>query len=258
MKQTPEQRDALRRLLTDAGCPVLRDPGYKIAPIGLVIEIIPGMSFSSIFELAQGGTGYAIEFVLRNEAKRPIDIEGFQIRMSWGIPKVSLLPPPVRSSPKYPHYSFPEPGPYYDADWILNRFFARRKSRLNPNQELEGVLVASSAERIPVEIQHLARVIATLVIFDSRQNSFSTRFKLPVIRDQFVGREDSDRARNASKAEDVRRHGGTSRHPLVAPPSPLPTAAEELKKVEDVRRSIFEELERIHLKHKKTTSPIEP
>jgi hypothetical protein len=258
MKQTPEQRDALRRLLTDAGCPVLSDPSFKIAPVGLVIEKIPGMSFSSIFELAHGGTGYAIEFVLRNEAKRPIDIESFQIRTPWGIPKVSLLPAPAKSSPKYPHYSFPEPGPYYDADWILNRFFARRKSRLNPSQELVGALVASSEERIPVEIQHLARVLATLVIFDSRGNPFSAQFKLPVIRDQFVARKHSEGIRASSRIEGAFRRKSASPHPLVAPPAPPPRTAEELKKEEDVRRSIFEELERIHLKHKKTTSPIEP
>jgi hypothetical protein len=236
LKQTPEQRDALRRLLTDAGCPVLSDPGYKIAPIGLVIEKIPGMSFNRIFELENGGTGCAIELVIRNEANRPIDIVGFQIRMPWGIPKVSLLPPPERSSPKYPHYSFPDPGPYYDGDWILNRFFARRKSRLNPREEREGVLVVSSEENIPVEIPHLARIIATLVIFDSRGNPFSAQFKLPVIRDQFVARKLSEEIRASSKTKDVLGRESASPHPLIAPPAPPPPTAEDLKKEEEVMR----------------------
>ena len=71
MKQTPEQWDGLVRRLNDGGCPVRSDHGYKVSPVGLVIEKIPGMSFNSIFDLKQGGTGYAIELTLRNEATRP-------------------------------------------------------------------------------------------------------------------------------------------------------------------------------------------
>jgi hypothetical protein len=254
VKQTPEQRDGLERRLNDGGCPVLSDHGYKISPMGLAIEKIPGMSFNSIFELAHGGTGYAIEVVLRNEANRPIDIQGFQIRTPWGIPKMSLLPAPRKSSAKYPHYSFPEPGRYFDGAWVLNRIFARRKSRLNPGEELEGVLVTSSEEIIPVEIPHLARIIATLIIFDSRRNAFPAQFKLPVIRGQFVARKHSDVVRTPSEAEDARRRRGASPHPLVAPPAPAP---ESLKEQEEFMLSFFKEVERINLKHKHATKPIE-
>jgi hypothetical protein len=227
MKQTPEQWDGLVRRLNDAGCPVRSDHSYKIAPIGLVIEKIPGMSFNSIFELAQGGTGYALELVIRNEANRAIDIQGFQIRTPWGIPRVSLLPAPAKSSPKYPRYSFPEPGPYYDGDWILNRIFARRKSRLNPGEEHEGVLVVSSEEIIPVEIPHLARIIATLTIFDSRGNEFSAQFKFPVIRNQFVARKYSDGTRTSSNAQERSLRDDPSLCPLVASPGPPVETKEE-------------------------------
>jgi hypothetical protein len=182
MNYTSEQWDALMRRLNDGGCPVLHNHGYKIAPTGLSIEKMPGMSLSQIFTLALGGTGYAIELMLRNEANRPIDIQGFQIKTPWGIPKVALLPAPKKSSARYPHYCFPEPGPYYEREFVLNRFFARRKSRLNPGEELEGVLVASSEEMIPFDVAHLARIIATLVMFDWRGNAFSAQFRLPVIR----------------------------------------------------------------------------
>ena len=166
MKQTPEQWAGLVRRLNDGGCPVLPDHGYKVSPVGLAIEKIPCTSFSSIFDLQQGGTGFAIELTLRNEAPRPINIVGYQIRTPWGIPMLSLLPAPKRSSARYPHYCFPEPGPYYEGDWVINRYFARRKSQLQPGEQIEGVLVASSEEMIPLDIPHLARIVVTLYVFD--------------------------------------------------------------------------------------------
>jgi hypothetical protein len=149
MNQTPEQFDGLVRRLNEGGCPVLADHSYKITPVGLVIEKIPGLSFSSIFDVKQGGAGYAIEMSLRNEATRPIDIVGWQVQTPWGIPKLALLPAPKRSSNWYPHYCFPEPGPYFDGDFCINRYFARRKSRLQPGESIEGVIVASSEDPIP-------------------------------------------------------------------------------------------------------------
>lgn len=189
MNQTPEQLDGLMRRLTEGGCPVLAHHGYKVNPIGLLIEKIPGMSFNSIFDLKQGGASYAIELALRNEATRPIDIVGWQIRTPWGVPMLSLLPAPKKSSNRYPHYCFPEPGPYFEGDFCINRHFARRKSRLQPGEQIEGVLVASCEDPIPLEIPHLARVIVTLRVFDSRQNAFSAQFRVPVNRRELIARE---------------------------------------------------------------------
>ncbi|MFZ1975372.1 MAG: hypothetical protein WAU89_21185 [Candidatus Acidiferrales bacterium] len=189
MNQTPEQFDGLVRRLNEGGCPVLADHGYKINPVGLLIEKIPGMSFSSIFDLRQGGAGYAIEIALRNEAPRPIDAVGWQIQTPWGVPTLSLLPAPRKSSNQYPHYCFPEPGPYFDGEFCINRYFARRKSRLQPGEPIEGVIVASSEDPIPLEIAHLARIIVTLRIFDSRQNAYSAEFKVPVDRRELIARE---------------------------------------------------------------------
>jgi len=71
----------------------------------------------------------------------------------------------------------------------VNPFFARCKSRLNRGDKIEGVLVASSKELIPLEIPHLARVIVTLVVFDTRGNAFSAQFRLPVDRRALIARE---------------------------------------------------------------------
>jgi hypothetical protein len=189
MKQTPEQWAGLVRRLNEGGCPVLSDHGCKISPVGLVIEKIPGTSFNSIFDLKQGGTGYALELTLRNEATHAIDVVGYQITTPWGTPMLSLLPAPRKSSVKHPHYSFPEPGPYYDGGFCVNRYFARRRSRLQPGEAIEGVLVASSEEPIPQDIPHLAGIIVMLVVFDSRQNAYSAQFQLLVSRRELIARK---------------------------------------------------------------------
>jgi hypothetical protein len=51
------------------------------------------------------------------------------------------------------------------------------------------VLVASSEESIPLEISHLARIIVTLKIFDTRQNVFSAQFRMVVDRRELIARE---------------------------------------------------------------------
>jgi hypothetical protein len=189
MKLTADQWADLVRRLNDGGCPVLGDHGYQVSPVGLAIEKIPGISSNEIFDLADGGTGYAIELVLRNEANRPIDIQGYQVKTPWGVPKLTLLPAPKKSSVRYPHYTFPEPDRYYDASFVVNPFFARRKSRLNPREEIEGTLVASSEELIPLDVSHLSRVIVSLFVFDTRRNEYSAQFRLLVNRCELIARE---------------------------------------------------------------------
>jgi len=186
---TAEQLAGLFERLNSGGCPVEQQHGYKIAPVGLAIEKIAGISFNKMFDLARGGTGYAIELVLRNELDRPINIVGFQVTTPWGVPRLSLVPAPHKSSTKCPHYSFPEPGPYFDSAFVLNRFFARRQSQLNPGEEIEGVIVASSDESIPVQISHADRIITTLLVFDTRRNAFSAQFKLFVDRNELLIRK---------------------------------------------------------------------
>lgn len=190
-KFTPEQWDGFCHRLNEGGCPVLRDDAYKMSPVGLSIKEMPVMSFSEIFDLPDGGAGYAFEAVVRNDAIRPIDIQGFQIKLPWGTPKVSLVPAPKKSSTKYPNYSFPGVSRYYDGDFVLNPIFARRKYRLNPGGEIEGVLVGSSEESIPLEVPHDALIIARIRVFDSRGNTFSGRFRVRVNRAELIARERS-------------------------------------------------------------------
>src|SRR6266403_5020721 len=54
---TKDQLAVLLDRLNDGGCPVQRDHGYKISPVGLSIEKIPGLGCSEMFDLTQGGTG---------------------------------------------------------------------------------------------------------------------------------------------------------------------------------------------------------
>jgi hypothetical protein len=199
MKLTPEQWDGLFRLLNDGGCPVQRNHGYKISPIGLSIEEMPVMSFSEIFDLPDGGAGYAFEAVVRNDASRAIDIQGFQIKFPWGIPRVSLVPAPKKSSTRYPNYTFPGVSRYYDGDFVLNPIFARRNYRMNPGEEVEGVLVASSEESIPLEVRHNALIFARISVFDSRRNTFSGQFRVRVNRERITReREQNDKSRGAA------------------------------------------------------------
>ena len=181
MQQTAEQWDALVGRLNVGGCPVLANHGYKIAPVGLAVQPIPGVNFSRIFDLKEGGSGYAIEVTLRNYASRPIDIVGFRIRTPWGIPKLTLL--------QAPNYAFPEPGPSYDADFVINRYFQKRKSRLLPSKETEGLFIASSEDEIAEGVQHFDSVFLTLDVFDSRSNVFSGHFGVRVDRRERIARE---------------------------------------------------------------------
>jgi hypothetical protein len=54
-KPTKEQVAGLFHRLNDGGCPVQRDHGYKISPMGLSIEKIPGLGCNEMFDLTQGG-----------------------------------------------------------------------------------------------------------------------------------------------------------------------------------------------------------
>ena len=184
MKYTSEQEDALVRRLNDGGCPVLRDDGYKIRPVGLAIESIPGATFNRIFPLACGGTGYYFDVVLRNETDHPITIWGFQIKTPWGVPRDPSCPR-RKNHPKGTRSIVSRSRAYCEGEYALNPFFARHKSLL-PGDEIEGSLLASSGEGIPAEIAHLAAILLTLTIFDSNRNEFSGQFGLRVHRPEVV------------------------------------------------------------------------
>ena len=243
MKYTPEQEDALVRRLNDGGCPVLRENGYKIRPVGLAIESIPGPTFNRIFPLVHGGTGYYFDAVLRNESDHPITLWGFQIKTQWGIPRISLLPAPKKSSDRYPLYCFPEPGPYCEGEYALNPFLARHKSLL-PGEEVEGSLLASSKERIPADIAHLAAIFVTFTIFDSSRNGFSGKFGLRVYRSEVVAREYANLRAQAEVEQESQGHESVPRS-LVAPPAPAGPSEPVL---DEITRDLLERLATIKSK----------
>ena len=186
-KRTREQHEGLLRRLNELGCPV--EPNHDPKPYGLEIEKIPGLTLNKIFDLESGGTGCVIEFLLRNLLTRPIFIRGVAVDVPWArFSRRSLLPAPHKTSPIYGNYQFAG-GDYFDAECVLNRFFARSRSRLDPGDELHGVLLATDERPIPNEYPHLGAIWVELSIFDSRGNTFSERFGLRVDRSALPRRE---------------------------------------------------------------------
>ncbi len=182
-KTTPEEWEGLFRRLNDAGCPVQKDHAYRVAPVGLVIEEPLSWSQSRVFARRDGSTGFALEFLLWNELDRRIYIQGCQIWPPWGALRLSLLPPAGKSSQRNCSYQFPgDREPYDEGGTVLNSIFARQKSWLNPNDEVEGVLLAVDELPIPCEFRDNARVTVGLHIFDSLGNRYEHDFKVKVDR----------------------------------------------------------------------------
>jgi len=239
MKMTQEQCEGLFHRLNQGGCPVQPNHGYKVPPFGLAIEKIPGISHSEICELLGGGTGYAIELGLRNDSDRPIDIVGFQIETPWGVPKLTLVPRWDKSMGKHSPYHFSDGhsyheltqtyvrNHYYEGGYVLNYLFARKKSRLKPGEEVEGMLLAEDQEPIPAEYPDLARIIVTLRIFDSRRNRFEAPFRLVADRHVLRARERAKRATVSAPMPLPRR-----RNPLAVPVTIVDEAAERARDAE--------------------------
>jgi hypothetical protein len=207
-KITQEQWEGLLRRLNQAGCPVLLDDGYRMPPFGLAIEKPREIILQQVFDILDGGTGYVIDLGLRNELDRCIDVQDFTLVMPWGIPQLSVLPAPRKSSFSYPHYILPDRSQFYDYRYMLNAFFGRRKSRLNPGQKVAGLLVTLSEGSIPEEIPDRARIPATLAIFDSRKNRYAVEFEMCVDRAALRVREwqAKERAeRESERAEQAKR-----------------------------------------------------
>jgi hypothetical protein len=213
---TPEMWEGMFRRLNAVGCPVLRDHGYRVFPVGLMIGKNPAMNFNRIFDLVEGGTGYELEFFLWNELDRPIDIQGYRIELPWGTPKLSLLRASNKSSSYYGNYVFPD-GEYHDASYVLNPLFVRRKSRLNAGQEVDGMLVAVDEESIPAEIPDDHRAPVTLTIFDTRGNKYQAQLVARVdrralrVRERQRQRMQSIRSKRASKCGLLNSEGALGR-----------------------------------------------
>jgi hypothetical protein len=177
-----EQQLNLAHLLNRSGCPVQTDTGFQAPPTGLLIEQVPEVGLNTVFDLANGGTGFLLDILVKSKRPDAIWLDGFQIEDPWGHVTKSLIAAPRKSDARYPYYCFPDDsGPAFDAGIVVNRFFTTRR-RLNGNDEICGLLMALDSESIPVEVEHNARVPVMFSVFDRRGTRFSKTFKLAVDR----------------------------------------------------------------------------
>jgi hypothetical protein len=203
---TEEQWKVLNRRLRQGGCPVLEDHGYEMPPIGLVIEVRPLNILNQVCDLADGGACYVIEFALHNVLDRPLDVQGFQLVVPWGTPQLSVLAAPRKSSFSWPHYILPDGSRYFDAGYMLNPIFARQKTRLEPDEKVQGLLVALDEGSIPEEIADCTHIPVTLSVFDSRKNRYSAQTGLWVDRSALRARKREAEARAAKERECAERY----------------------------------------------------
>ena len=196
---TEEQWEGLIDRLKKGGCPVRRLHGYKMPPKGLAIEKPPWPILNQVSDILAGGTCYVMEFALHNELDRTIDVQGFQLVTPWGTPQLSVLPAPRKSHFAWPYYILPDGSSYFDAGYILNPIFARRKTRLGPDERVQGLLVALDKDSIPEEIADRAHIPVTLAVFDSRRNRYAARCEMWVDRSALRARAWQAEQRAASE-----------------------------------------------------------
>jgi hypothetical protein len=136
-----EQQLNLAHLLNRAGCPVQTDTGFQAPPTGLLIEQVPEVGLNTVFDLANGGTGFVLDILIKNERHDAIWLDGFQIEGPWGHVTKSLIAAPRKSDGRYPYYCFPnDSGPAFEGAIVVNRFFTTRR-RLDGKDEICGLLI---------------------------------------------------------------------------------------------------------------------
>ena len=187
-KLATEEWTSLAHHLMECGCPVQLEAGYKVAPVGLAIIQIPSLGVNSVFDLETGGAGYMMDAHIGNELDRPIWIHGFQIKTPWGGAGFSLLSDPTQSVPKQEIYSFPNSTLGFERSVVLNSFLSGN-GRLNPGDEIEGLLLGVDEDPLPDEYPDNGRIVVKLSIFDERGNRFSSGFRLCVERSAIYDRK---------------------------------------------------------------------
>jgi hypothetical protein len=177
-----EQQSDLAHLLNRAGCPVQTDTGFHAPPTGLLIEQVPEVGLNTVLDLANGGTGFVLDILVKSKRHDPFWLDGFQIEDPWGHVTTSLVVAPRKSGGRYPYYCFPDDsGPAFEGAVVVNSFFTTRR-RLNRNDEICGLLMALNSESIPDEVAQNTRVPVMFSVFDRRGTRFSKTFRLAVDR----------------------------------------------------------------------------
>jgi hypothetical protein len=118
-----------------------------------------------------------------------------QIKPPWEGSCVSLLKddPRYRTSGRF--YQFPgATAPYFKGSDVLNRLL-EGKGRLNPEDDVEGLILATDPQNIPDDVADRGWIVVKVAVFHGAGNVFPSKFRLCV---------DRSAARARKRAEEVR------------------------------------------------------
>ena len=179
-----EEKSKLALYLNENGCPVQLESN----PPGLVVEQVPTVGMNMVFDLMGGRTGYLLNALITSRLKRPAHVKRIQLKTPWGVSRIALLQGDLRCRAWGGFYLFPGTGLGFPESEVLNRLLSGRY-RLNAGEEVEGLIMAIDAERIPDDVCDNGRIVVELSIFDGPGNQFSAQFKLCVDRSAVRARQ---------------------------------------------------------------------
>jgi hypothetical protein len=179
-----EEKSKLALYLNENGCPVQLESN----PPGLVVEQVPTVGMNMVFDLMGGRTGYLLNALITSRLKRPAHVKRIQLNTPWGVSRIALLQGDLRCRAWGGFYLFPGTGLGFPESEVLNRLLSGRY-RLNAGEEVEGLIMAIDAERIPDDVCDNGRIVVELSIFDGPGNQFSAQFKLCVDRSAVRARQ---------------------------------------------------------------------
>ena len=179
-----EEKSRLALYLNQNGCPVQ----LKSSSPGLVVEQVPTVGMNMVFDLMGGQTGYLLNALITSRLKRPAHVKRIQLKTPWGVSRIALLQGDLRCRAWGGFYLFPGTGLGFPESEVLNRLLSGRY-RLNAGEEVEGLIMAIDAERIPDDVCDNGRIVVELSIFDGPGNQFSAQFKLCVDRSAVRARQ---------------------------------------------------------------------
>lgn len=172
-----EEKSRLALYLNQNGCPVQLESSSP----GLVIEQVSAVGMNMVFDLNCGRTGYLLDALITSRLRRSARIKGIQIKTPWGGSEISLLHGDPRYLARGGFYLFRDTGLSFPGSQVLNRLLSGRYA-LKASDEIEGLIMAIDAQRIPDNVSDNDRVVVELSIFDGPGNRFSSQFKLCVDR----------------------------------------------------------------------------
>jgi len=176
---------ALAEHLIGLGCPLDLSQGYRDTPDGLRFEQIHSGGTNQVLDLYGGGSGYIVDVRLSSRLNLPMRIRKVALKTPWGVRNIKLLPDSSELDSGYECYEFPGEGLIYPREGVINDFLSG-KSTLNPNSQIDGLLLAVDEGRIPDAYREHGRTTVDFSIFDERGNMFTSSFRLCVDRSATV------------------------------------------------------------------------